>query len=103
MAQGKERKENEDLPLIHRKLTFQHMGGGLSERWGWRGMFRLVFKEPGMVGASVRMIPIMGIPFQSGFTIEGIWGDGVYVTKILQNGPQLWFSLGVSNSLGVSD
>lgn len=39
------------------------MGGGLSERWGWRGMFRLVFKEFGMVGVLVRMIFIMGILF----------------------------------------
>lgn len=79
------------------------MGGGLSERWGWRGMFRLVFKEFGMVGVLVRMIFIMGILFQFGFIIEGIWGDGVYVIKILQNGFQLWFSLGVFNSFGVLD
>lgn len=48
-------KKWRDSPKYTGDQNFQHIGGGLSERWGWKGKLRQGFEEPGMVGDSVRV------------------------------------------------
>lgn len=57
-----------------------------------------------MVGVSVGMISVIGIPTQSGLIQRELWGMefGVYITQVLEKGPQLWFSLGMPNIVRAS-